>query len=297
MSRKPQLFIGIATWNSARFLEPCLAQIEATCSSIKYEVGIVDNGSSDGTVSLARSHGCKVEIRESLFPDALNRLVSWSRAPFTLFMHSDTMLLNPDWFRICSAKLVGPNALISPQDIGCGPFTRPWGKGMPESSFMLFRTGDLLRMRNIRWVRRFRLRLPQRVVNFYSNHATHFLPDELQRRGLSWLPMKVHTSRHVGESLYMPDPDVKCWAPELAHLEYGLGNFYSVDDVFTHYHNWYERLLDNEQSRRQPDQSGIPLDYVGQRSRHFLDDLRRGDVKLPDVSAPEREPAAIAVTP
>jgi glycosyltransferase involved in cell wall biosynthesis len=297
MKRPLQLFIGIATWNSARFLEPCLSQIEATCTGMQYQIGVLDNGSTDGTVALAKSRGCKVEVRETSFPDALNRLASWSRAPFTLFMHSDTMLLNPDWFRICTAKLVGCNALISPQDIGCGPFTRPWGKGMPESSFMLFRTADLLRMRNIRWVRRFRIRWPQRIVNFYSQHATHFLPAELERRGLSWTPMKVHTSRHVAEPLYIPADGVKCWAPELAHLEYGLGNFYSIDGVFTHYHNWYERLLDNEHSARQPDQSGIPLDYVGQRSQHFLDDLRSGRVTLPDISAPEREPAAIAVAP
>jgi glycosyltransferase involved in cell wall biosynthesis len=296
MNHQAQLFIGIATWNSARFLEPCLSQIEATCAGLRYQIGIVDNGSTDGTVALARNHGCKVEIRDSLFPDALNRLVSWSRAPFTLLMHSDTILLNADWFRICSARLVGSNALISPQDIGCGPFTRPWGKGMPESSFLLFRTADLLRMRYIRWVRRFRIRWPQPVVNFYSPHATHFLPAELQRRNLSWVPMKVHTSRPLVESLYTPGAGAKCWDPELAHLEYGLGNFYSIDGTFTHYHNWYERLLDNEQSHRQPDQSGIPLDYVGQRSRHFLEDLRAGRVKLPEISTPEREPAAIPVT-
>jgi len=294
---KPDLFIGMATWNSARFLEACLAQIEANCRGLRYQVGIVDNGSTDATLAIAEAHGCRVEVRECVFPDALNRLVSWSRGHFTLFMHSDTMLLNPDWFSLCTSKLTGANALISPQDIGCGPFTRPWGKGMPESSFMLFRTADLLRMRNVRWVRRFRLRVPQRVVNFYSNHATHFLPEELAHRGLSWVPMKVHTSRYVPEPLYRPDPDVKCWADELAHLEYGLGNFYSVDGTFTHYHNWYERLLDNEHSKRQPDRSGIPLDYVGQRSRQFLADLAAGRVTLPDVAMPEREPAAIPVKP
>ena len=292
----PTLFIGIATWNSARFLEPCLARIAATCSSFPYQVGIVDNGSTDGTVELARSKGCKVEVRESVFPDALNRLVAMSDAPYTLFMHSDTMLMNPGWFEVCRAKLQGTNALVSPQDIGCGPFTRPWGKGMPESSFMLFRTPDLKRMRNVRWVRRFRIRWPQRVVNFYSNHATHYLPAELQRRGLTWVPMKVHTSRHLPETLYTPDATVKCWSDELAHLEYGLGNFYSIDGVFTHYHNWYERLLDNEHSKRQPDQSGIPLDYVGQRSQQFLAHLAAGQVNFPDVTTPEREPAAIPVT-
>ena len=242
--KAPDLFIGIPTWNSARFLEPCLRQIEATCGSIRYQVGIVDNVSTDATVAIARAHGAWAEVRESSMPDALNRLVSRSRARFTLFMHSDTMLLDPEWFPRCTARLTGTTALLSPQDIGCGPFTRPWGKGMPESSFMLFRTPDLLRMRTVRWVRRFRLRMPQRVVNFYSGSVTHYLPAELARLGLTWEPMKVHTSRHLAEPIYAPAPDVECWTDELAHLEYGLGNFYSVGGVITHYHNWYERAVE-----------------------------------------------------
>jgi glycosyltransferase involved in cell wall biosynthesis len=294
---QPTLFIGMATWNSARFLEACLSQIEKTCAGTRYQVGIVDNGSTDGTLDIARSFGCRTEVRESSFPDALNRLVSWSRADYTLFMHSDTILLNPGWFELCASKLVGTNVLVSPQDIGCGPYTRPWGRNMPESSFMLFRTADLRRMRNVRWVRRFRLRMPQRVVNFYSNHCTHFLPDELARRGFTWVPMKVHLSRHLDQPVYTPDPQARCWSEELAHLEYGLGNFYSLDGTFTHYHNWYERLLDNETSKRQPDQAGIPLDYVAARSRQFLRDLEAGAVALPDVTLPEREPAAIPVRP
>lgn len=294
MSRQ-DLFIGIATWNSGRFLEACLNQIEATCAGLSYQVGIVDNGSTDATVSIARAHGCRVEVRTCYFPEALNTMVSWSRAPFTLFMHSDTILINPDWFSLCTGKLTGINALISPQDIGCGPFSRPWGKGMPESSFMLFRTPDLLRLRYYRWVRRFMIRMPQRVVNFYHGHVTHYLPGELERRGLTWVPMKVHTSRHLSEAVYTPSTDVKCWSDELAHLEYGLGNFYSIDGAFTHYHNWYERLLDNENSERQPDQAGIPLDYVGQRSRHFLGDLSDGKVAFPDINMPEREPKEIPV--
>ena len=105
--KAPDLFIGIPTWNSARFLEPCLRQIEATCGSIRYQVGIVDNVSTDATVAIARAHGAWAEVRESSMPDALNRLVSRSRARFTLFMHSDTMLLDPEWFPRCTARLTG----------------------------------------------------------------------------------------------------------------------------------------------------------------------------------------------
>src|SRR6058998_3458369 len=122
--KQSELFIAIPTWNIARFLEPCLGQIEATCSGLRYQIGIVDNGSTDATISIAKAHGARVEVRESYLPDALNVLVSWSRARFTLFIHSDTMLLDPEWFPRCTARLTGTTALLSPQDIGCGPFTR-----------------------------------------------------------------------------------------------------------------------------------------------------------------------------
>lgn len=294
--KRPELFIAIPTWNSALFLESCLSQIEATCRDVNYQVGVLDNGSTDSTISIARAHGCRIEVRECLLPDALNRLASWSRSPYTLFIHADTILLSPEWFGRCKAKLTGANALLSPQDIGCGPFTRPWGKNKPESSFMLFRTADLRRLRNTRWVRRFRLRMPQRVVNFYSKNVTHYLPDELERRGLTWVPMKVHTSCHLDQRVCVPSQDTECWTDELSYLQYGLGNFYSIDGLITHYHNWYERLIDNKHTKqRKPERSLIPLDYISQRTREFLSDLAVGNVALPDADEPEREPMIIPV--
>ncbi|MES2632431.1 MAG: glycosyltransferase [Pseudomonadota bacterium] len=295
MRSKPELFIAIPTWNSALFLEPCLRQIEATCAGIDYEVGVLDNASTDATATIAKAHGCRVEVRAYSLPDALNKMLHWSNAPYTLFIHADTLLLNPKWFDLCKARMTPSTALVSPQDIGCGPYTRPWGKDKPESSFMLFRTEALRRIRKVRWVQRFKMKMPQRIVNFYSANVTHYLPEELAQHGFGWQPMKVHTSRHMDQALYVPRPDVRCWDEELAHLEYGLGNFYSIDGQITHYHNWYERQLDNEQSTQQPDKSLIPLDYIGQRSRQFLADLKANQVGLPDTAIPEREPRELPV--
>lgn len=292
---KQDLFIGIPTWNSSLFLEANLKQIRTTCDGLKYTIGILDNCSSDSSVSIARDYGCKVEVHEYLLPDALNRLASWSKAQFTLFMHADTILLNNDWFILCTDKLKGATVLISPQDIGCGPFTRPWGKDKPESSFMLFRTTKLRNLKNIRWVRRFRLKVPLRRINFYSPNVTHYLPDELKQRQMNWQAMKVHTSRHLDEAIYQPEPDAKCWSKELAVLEYGLGNFYSIDGTITHYHNWYERLLDTENMQRKPDQTMIPIDYIVQRTHKFLVDLEARKVSLPDPSVQERFPRILSI--
>jgi len=79
----------------------------------------------------------------------------------------------------------------------------------------------------------------------------------------------------------------------LGVLEYGLGNFYSVDGVITHYHNWYERIFGNDTNASKLDYCGIPRDYLVERTRKFLEDLRSGSVALPDVTEPEREPVAI----
>ncbi|MBC7605025.1 MAG: hypothetical protein H7255_20505, partial [Ramlibacter sp.] len=148
-----------------------------------------------------------------------------------------------------------------------------------------------------RWVQRFKMKLPQRIMNFYSANVTHYLPGELQARELTWMPMKVHTSRHLAQPVYEPREDARCWVDELATLEYGLGNFYSVDGEITHYHNWYERQLDNEHVKRQPDKATIPLDYISQRSKQFLRDLSAGTVGLPDAQIPERVPMELPLRP
>lgn len=248
---------------------------------------VLDNDSTDATREVARSFGAEVVLRRSSQAMALIDLFNWSGSTFTLLLHADVVLLSPEWLEVCARRLTGNVALVSPEDIGCGPYTRPWGKEMPESSFLLFRTALARRTRITLWRRRFRLRLPLRAIDLTGDHVTYNLPRRLRERGFDWQPMRVHVSPRTEEPIYTPQFDAPMWKSELAHYRYGLGNFYSLDGVVTHYHNWFERALENvgeESTATLPPQSGgLPLAFLARYTRNFLDDLERGALQLPEV--------------
>ena len=281
----PELFVGITTWNSAMFLRASLQSVRDTTDPAQTRIIVLDNHSTDETVAVARSFGAEVVLRHSGQAAALADLFNWSRSEFTLLIHADVVLLDRRWLEICRAHLTGDVALVSPEDIGCGPYTRPWGKGMPESSFLLFRTA--LARKTRRWFRRrrFMLRLPYRAIDLSGDHITYNLPQRLAERGLTWRKMDVLTSARVSEPIYTPKFDAPRWTPELAMYRYGLGNFYALDGVVTHYHNWFERALedvDEDSDRTLPPESGsLPLAFLKRYTRRFLDDLARGEVDIP----------------
>lgn len=286
---KGDLYVGITTSNSAAFLPACLSALRRHTEERATRVVVLDNASLDDTVELAKGFGAEVVVRRSDQAMALVDLFNDSRAEFTLLIHADVVLLSAEWRRVCTARLRERVALVSPEDIGCGPFTRPWGKGMPESSFLLFRTRAARRIRRWLWRRRFRLRLPYRGLDLTGAHVTHNLPERLRAEGLDWHPMRVHASPRVSKPIYTPGFDLPQWTPELALYRYGLGNFYSLDGVITHYHNWYERALEDvpEDSTRTltPAEGGLPLVFLKRYTQNFLGDLERGELALPPVSA------------
>src|SRR5262245_21023865 len=134
------LFVGITTWDSELFLEHCLRSIYRTTTGLRIRVGVVDNFSRDRSVEIARDMRAEVRVERYSQAIALNRLLSMSRARHTLLIHSDVILLSAEWYSTCSRHLAGHVAMVAPEDIGCGPLTRPYGAGMPESCFMLFDT-------------------------------------------------------------------------------------------------------------------------------------------------------------
>ncbi len=164
-----------------------------------------------------------------------------SRSAFTLLLHSDVVLLSNRWFEVCG-KIDAKTALVSPEDIGCGPYSRPFGRGMPESSFLFFDASQVRRVKV--WRRNYwnRIPYPRLQFDFYGEHITHNLPRRLHAQGLGWQPMLVHLSDTVGLPIYEPPFRPRIWTEELGHLRYGLGNFYSLDGTITHYHNWYDRM-------------------------------------------------------
>jgi hypothetical protein len=110
--------------------------------------------------------------------------------------------------------------------------------------------------------------------------------------------MKVHASKWVEAPIYEPSFVPPCWENELGHLKYGLGNFYSLDGVITHYHNWFERIIEDvpvDSQQVRIDQGGLPLAYLSVYTKRFLEDQKRGTLELPDPDEPERAPRPLTI--
>lgn len=289
MRPSQDLFIGITSWNSAPFLGHCIDAIKRTTSNLRPRVVVLDNESTDGSAELARRMGVEVISRRCNQAQALNHLFRVSRSEFTLLIHSDIIMLSEKWFELCVSHLTGNVALISPEDIGCGPYTRSWGGGMPESSFMLFRTALARSARQWFSVQRFKIRWPYRALDFFGEHVTYNLPIALKKRDLEFKLMKVHPSTAEVDPIYTPSFQPTHWDPSWALYRYGLGNFYSLDGQVTHYHNWYDRTaaeslnIDRASQEMHPREGGMPLAYVGAYTRQFLTDLDNACVVVPDV--------------
>lgn len=290
-----ELFIGVTTWNSERFLEHCLRSIRATTDGLNVALGVVDNLSKDRSAEIARDFGAKVRLENCSQAIALNRLLSMSNSRRTLLLHSDVILLSPQWYFVCDAHLTGNVALVSPEDIGCGPLTRPYGKGMPESCFLLFDTDKARRMREVVWLRRKGIPWREKRLDLEDYYVTHDLPATLARHGHTWQAMRVHASPKEPSPVYRPPFTPQYWSDELGYLRYGMGNFYSLDGEITHYHNWFDRvpkdvLLDSVETT-EGNGKGLPLAFLSLGTRRFLEDLEAGRLVLPSVTEPEREPA------
>jgi glycosyltransferase involved in cell wall biosynthesis len=291
-----ELFVGVTTWNSEQFLEACLRAVRKTTEGIDVQLGVADNVSTDRSVAIAHDMGAQVHVERCSQSIALNRLLAMSRAKHTLLIHSDVVLLSPAWYRTCAARLTGDVALVSPEDIGCGPMTRPYGAGMPESCFMLFDTAKARECRTWTWVRRARLPWPWLRLDLENYYVTHDLPRTLARRGYTWQPMRVLASPAEREPVYQPPFTPEYWSDTLAHLRYGMGNFYSLDGVVTHYHNWFDRVPKDLpiDSRETTDGNGrgLPSAYLSMTTRRFLADLEAGTLVLPAADAPQPAPCA-----
>lgn len=293
---RPDLFVGITSWNSELFLPHCLDALRRCTPSASLRICVLDNGSSDHSAELARQRGAEVLVRACTQPEALQTLVRRSRGTYTLLLHADVILLDPHWFERCTARLTGSTVLVSPEDIGCGPLTRPFGAGMPESSFLLFRTEGLRRCRRLTWHRRHRLPIVRREFDFSGSHVTHNIPRRLAERGLSWQPMQVHVSNAETEPWFVPDQPPDLWCEELGHLRYGLGNFYGLDGQITHYHNWYDRVI-TPAGAAAPAAGGarrsFPPAFINAYSQRFLADLQADAVDLPRDRSGSRQPRAL----
>ena len=289
------IFIGVTSSNSSMFLGACLESVIRTTEHFDARIVVLDNASEDGSAEIARKRGAEVVSKRCSQGDALNELLRRSRSQYTLLIHADVVLLSDRWVMICRKEIGGDVVLVSPEDIGCGPLTRPFGRGKPESSFLFFETKRLRRLRSFGHTGggRFGFR---RVIDFYGPHITHRLPEQLARRGLGWTAMNVLYSDATSNEFFSPKETDVVWTPELGHMRYGLGNFYSLSGTITHYHNWYDRFQGGiSWGTKKPvgRRMDFPLEFVKQYSERFLKDYRSGQLVLPSPLPVPREPKSL----
>jgi hypothetical protein len=255
----------------------------------------LDNNSTDDSVAIARSFEVEVIQMACTQPQALSFLINRSRADYTLLIHSDVILIDPRWPSLCIDKTNESVVLVSPEDIGCGPMTRPFGLNMPESSFMFFNTKLIKQCRHLVLFPTRNSFFPRYEFDFNGHHVTHNIPATLSRHGFRWFAMNVLTSNLVSEPLFRPSKPPSVWSDELMYLRYGLGNFYSIDGIITHYHNWYDRISTRSHTSIATVESkkDFPVEFIHDYTFRFLSDYQHNNLDLPVDMNIRRYPKAL----
>jgi GT2 family glycosyltransferase len=100
---EPQLSIIIVNWNGIRFLPDCLRSIVDSPPETAFEIVVVDNASSDGSVEWMRSSSCRAFLGETSFRliesgsnlgfgQANNLAINNTTAPYVFILNPDTLV-------------------------------------------------------------------------------------------------------------------------------------------------------------------------------------------------------------
>ena len=125
------LSIIIVNWNTRQLLLDCLGSISRTVRKASYEVLVVDNGSTDGSVeAVAQDHPGVTVIangRNEGFARANNFALRRMQGEYAVLLNSDTLLLE--------GALDGMHAFMRahPEAGMCGPQLL-YGDGSPQTS-------------------------------------------------------------------------------------------------------------------------------------------------------------------
>lgn len=99
IAQKKLLSIIIVNYNGCCYLEKCLPSIEKACYSLNYEIIIVDNNSTDGSLEYIRQNHtnvCMIRNTENLgFAKGNNIGVQNSSGKFLLLLNNDTVINSP----------------------------------------------------------------------------------------------------------------------------------------------------------------------------------------------------------
>ncbi len=115
--------IVIRTLNEAEYLNDLLVMIEKqNTSGLDHEVVLIDSGSTDGTVEIAKSHGCRItniSKQEFSFGRSLNRGCDFAKGDLLVFISGHCIPENENWLQsICQPLIDGQASYSYGRQIG-----------------------------------------------------------------------------------------------------------------------------------------------------------------------------------
>lgn len=91
MSNKPKVTVIIPNYNGLKFMEPCFKALELQIYH-KFQILVVDNGSTDGSVEWLREHQIPTIFLDTNtgFSGAVNTGIKAAKTPYVLLLNNDT---------------------------------------------------------------------------------------------------------------------------------------------------------------------------------------------------------------
>ena len=113
MPAGPRATVVIVNWNGERWLAPCLAALAAQRTSFTFDVWVVDNASTDGSLALlARDHPAVRVLRNDRnlgFAGGNDTALREVTTPFAVLLNNDATP-EPDWLQRLLAPFDAPGA-------------------------------------------------------------------------------------------------------------------------------------------------------------------------------------------
>jgi len=102
--------IIIRTLNEERYLDELLVAIETqNATDFSYEVVIVDSGSTDNTLTMAKSHNARITYikkKDFTFGRSLNIGCDFAHGEYLVFISGHCIPANKDWLQSLIAPLI-----------------------------------------------------------------------------------------------------------------------------------------------------------------------------------------------
>ncbi len=174
MTQCPILSVIIITWNDSERLERCLHSIERCKYEISHEVIVVDNGSTDHTLTMLESYPSIIVIQNGInlgMAPARNIGIKHAKGEYLLFLDSDTEVLQGSFTNAVRALAADPAIWVG----GCKTFRSDGSLEYSAKSFYTFQTIVLRRTAVGEWFSD--VPCLRKHLNKDKDHSKNFVTD------------------------------------------------------------------------------------------------------------------------